>query len=503
MSERLAEIRSRALADELKVPYVELGRRSLDPDAVRLAPLEVLERLVALPYAVNDDGVVSVAFAAPSPEAVAELERISGKRVAVALARADEVNGLLHELALGGTLRDDALQIEGELVDDAPAVRIVNDFLRRAIESRASDIHLVPDADCVHVRLRIDGVVQEHGRVASEDAPGVVSRLKVLAKLDVAERRRPQDGRFSVRTTTGKIVDLRVTLLPTIAGEGVVLRLLEKTRNAPSLTDLGLENAMQMELERIVHRSIGALLVTGPTGSGKSTTLHGALMDIARPEKTVITIEDPVEYELSGAYQIQVNAAVGLTFATALRTVLRGDPDVIMVGEIRDAETAVLALGGALAGHFVLSTLHTNDALSTVTRLAEMGVERYVLSAGLSGVLGQRLARRLCLFCREPYRPAPDVLELLYPDGHAGEDTVFFRSIGCPYCNSGYRGRVGIFQLLTIDEQLRALIAGGASHESLAAAAEAGGMSSMRSDGLAKVEAGIISLEELHRVVPL
>jgi type IV pilus assembly protein PilB len=501
MSERLAEIRARALADELKVPYVELGRRALDPEAVRLAPLEVLERLIALPYSLDGD-VLSVAMAAPTPQAVAELERITGMSVVVALARADEVNGLLHEIALGGGLRQDALEIEGELLDDAPAVRIVNDILRRAIESRASDVHLVPDAEAVHLRLRIDGVVQDHGQIATEEMGGVVSRLKVLAKLDVAERRRPQDGRFSIRTTTGKIVDLRVTLLPTIAGEGVVMRLLEKTRTAPSLTDLGLENAMQMELERIVHRSIGTLLVTGPTGSGKSTTLHGALMDLARPEKTVITIEDPVEYELSGAYQIQVNAAVGVTFATGLRSVLRGDPDVIMVGEIRDAETAVLALGGALAGHFLLSTLHTNDALSTVTRLSEMGVERYVLSAGLAGVLGQRLARRLCLFCREHYQPSEDVLEMLYPDSQVSENAVFFRAIGCSYCNGGYRGRVGVFQLLTIDDNLRTLIAAGASHESLELAAEAAGMRSLRSDGLAKVAAGIISVEELYRVVP-
>jgi type IV pilus assembly protein PilB len=502
MSERFAEIRARALADELKVPYVELGRRALDPEAVRLAPLEVLERLVALPYDLTGD-ILSVAMAAPSPAAVAELERTTGMSVVVALARADEVNGLLHEIALAGTLREEGLHIEGELVDDAPAVRIVNDVLRRAIESRASDVHLVPDADRIHLRLRIDGVVQDHGTIRSEDMPGVVSRLKVLSKLDVAERRRPQDGRFSISTTTGKIVDLRVTLLPTISGEGVVLRLLEKTRTAPSLTDLGLENTMQMELERIVHRSIGTLLVTGPTGSGKSTTLHGALMDLARPEKTVITIEDPVEYELSGAYQIQVNPTIGVTFASALRTVLRGDPDVIMVGEIRDAETAVLALGGALAGHFLLSTLHTNDALSTVTRLSEMGVERYVLSAGLAGVLGQRLGRRLCLFCREPYRPSQDVIDSLYPDGGAGDDMVFFRAIGCSYCNGGYRGRVGVFQLLTIDDQLRGLIASGASHESLAVAAADAGMRSLRSDALAKVESGIISLEELHRVVPI
>jgi type IV pilus assembly protein PilB len=499
VSDRLAVVRARALAEAHGLPYVDLSRRALDPSAVRSIPLELLERLVALPYEVGD-GVVHVALANPAaPGTIEELKRVSGKQFAFAVARREEIAGLLHDLASGGTLREDELHLEGDQLGDAPAVRAVNDVLRRAIEARASDVHLIPENGYVNVRLRVDGVVEEHGTLQAEDAQGIVSRIKVLAQLDVAERRRPQDGRFSVRTTSGRAVDARVTLLPTIAGEGVVLRLLEKTRTAPSLTDLGLENAMQMELERIVARSVGAFLVTGPTGSGKSTTLHGALADLARPERTVITIEDPVEYELPGTYQLQTNAAAGVTFATALRSVLRGDPDVIMVGEIRDAETADLALGGSLAGHFVLSTLHTNDAPSAITRLIEMGVEPYVVSAGLAGVLGQRLARRLCLYCRDAYEPSQGVLEQI---GSAGDDAHFFRAVGCRYCSGGYRGRVGIFQLLTIDERLRSLIASRASHELLVAAAAEAGMVSLWADGLAKVEAGSISLEELRRVVP-
>jgi type IV pilus assembly protein PilB len=498
MSDRLAVIRARALAEAHGMPYVDLSRLALDPDAVRSVPLELLERLVALPYEI-EDGMLRVALADPASAAAFELERASPLPMAFSIARREEVAGLLHDLALGGTLREDDLRLEGDDLSDAVAVRAVNDVMRRAIEARASDVHLIPDASFVHVRLRVDGVVEEHGTLRAEDAQGIVTRFKVMAELDVAERRRPQDGRFSVRTTSGRTIDARVTMLPTIAGEGVVIRLLEKSRKVPSLTDLGVGNAMQMELERIVDRSVGSLLVTGPTGSGKSTTLHGALADLARPERTVITIEDPVEYELPGTYQLQVNAAAGLTFATALRSVLRGDPDVIMVGEIRDAETADLALGGSLAGHFLLSTLHTNDAPSAVTRLIEMGVEPYVVSAGLAGVLGQRLARRLCLYCREPYVPTKMLMEEI---GSTEESPQFFHAVGCRYCSGGYRGRVGIFQLLSIDEQLRALIAAGASYDQLLAGARAAGMQSLWTDGLAKVEAGSISLEELRRVVP-
>jgi type IV pilus assembly protein PilB len=486
MSDRLAAVRARTLAGEQGLPYIELSRISLDANAVRSVPFEVLERSLAIPFALSDD-VLHVAFAAPSAGAVDEISRLAGYPVQASLATRDEVARLLADLERGGTLRDEDLFLEGELLAEAPAVRAVNDILRRAIAARASDVHLIPEEGLVSVRLRVDGVVQESGSLSSEDALGVVMRIKVLSKLDVAERRRPQDGRFTIKTTAGRIVDVRVTMLPTVSGEGAVLRLLEKSRTAPSLTELGLESGMQMELERLVHRGVGALLVTGPTGSGKSTTLHGALSDLARVDRTVITVEDPVEYELRGAYQIQVHQASGVTYASALRSVLRGDPDVIMVGEIRDAETASLALGASLAGHFMLSTLHTGDAPGALTRLAEMGVERYVIAAGISGVIAQRLARRLCLYCREPY-------------DH--EDGTAFRARGCPWCIGGHFGRVGIFQLLTMDATLRALVADGASHDTIAAAAAAAGTQPLWADGLAKVASGQISLEELHRVVP-
>ncbi|MGZ8715846.1 MAG: GspE/PulE family protein [Gaiellaceae bacterium] len=501
MADRLAAVRARSRAAEEGIPFVALGSCTLDPDAVRAIPFEVLKRLSAVPYRLAD-GVLHVAVAESSPSALAELRLAGGDAVAFVLAPQHDIDVLLQELGRGGTLTNEDLRLEGELASDSPAIRTVNEILRRAAVARASDVHFIPDNGFVHVRFRIDGVVQEHSVLPPEEVASVIARLKVVAKLDLAEHRRPQDGRFSVRTTVGRMLDVRITILPTVSGEGVVLRLLQKAPIAPSLTDLGLANSMQMELERIVDRAVGALLVTGPTGSGKSTTLYAALADLARPERTLITIEDPVEYELPGTYQLQTNTAVGLTFAAALRSMLRGDPDVLMVGEIRDAETASLALGASLAGHFLLSTLHTNDAPSAVTRLIEMGVEPYVVSAGLAGIIGQRLARKLCLYCRQPYTPSAEVLASLGPDSVPGDGATFFHARGCTYCSGGYRGRVGIFQLLTIGDDLRQVIAGGAANDAIVQAARSAGMAPLWEDGLAKVEAGMTSLEELHRVVP-
>jgi type IV pilus assembly protein PilB len=490
------------VAERHGLPFVELGRRALDPDAVRTVPLELLERIGAIPFALAD-GVLHVALGEPSSEAAAELGRASGHAVALAVAPPEEVEGVLRELARGGTLTADELRLEDGAADGAPAVRAANEILRRAAADRASDIHLVPDHGYVHVRFRIDGVVREHALLPPEEAAAVIARLKVLGQLDVAERRKPQDGRFTIRTTAGRELDLRVTVLPTISGEGIVLRLLEKTRHAPSLTELGLENAMQMDLERLVARSVGALVVTGPTGSGKSTTLYAALADLARPDRTLITIEDPVEYELPGAYQLQVSTTAGVTFASALRAVLRGDPDVIMVGEMRDAETARIALGASLAGHFLLTTLHTGDAPTAVSRLVEMGVERYVVGAGLAAVLGQRLARRLCLYCREPYVPRDGAIEPLRARGGiVPDEPAFFRPTGCAHCSGGYHGRTGIFQLLVVDDELRSLVAEGAPQEQVLRAATAAGMRPLWADGVEKAAAGLTSLEELHRVLP-
>jgi len=500
MADRLAVARSRKAAAERGLPFVELHRISLSPDAIHGVPFAALKRLRAVPFAA-DGRELHVAFAEPTPERVAELERVTGRVVLSALAGGDDVDTVLDELGRSGTIDVEELLVEGELEGSAPAVAAVNEILGAALTAQASDIHLIPGDHGYDVRFRIDGVVQEHTQIGSDAAAAIVSRLKVLAGLDVAERRRPQDGRFGIRTSAGRPIDLRAAVLPTVHGEGVVLRLLGKLRTPPSFTDLGLSNAMQMQIERIVDRATGALLVTGPTGSGKSTTLNAALADIARPERTVITIEDPVEYELPGTYQMQVNPVAGLTFPSALRSVLRGDPDVLMVGEIRDRETAELALSASLTGHFVLSTLHTGDAPSAITRLVEMGIEHYVVGAALSGVIAQRLARRLCLYCREPYEPSDALLEGLGAEA-ADERRTFFRAVGCPYCSSGYRGRIGVFQLLMVDERMRKLLTDGAPPDAVAAAGAESGMSSLWHDGRAKVEAGLISVEELHRVVP-
>src|SRR5215212_219260 len=334
---------------------------------------------------------------------------------------------------------------------------------------------------------------------------GVVTRLKVLAKLDIAERRKPQDGRMTLdAAAAGRLLDVRVATLPTVEGESVVMRLLDKSKKPPTLQELGLSEEMRDRLAQIVSKPTGALLVTGPTGSGKSTTLFACLNLINRPEINIITVEDPVEYRLSGVNQVQINAKAGLTFATALRSILRSDPDVVMVGEIRDGETAKISIEAALTGHLVLSTLHTNDAPQALTRLGEMGVEPFLVGAAVSAVLAQRLARKLCTHCCEMYTPNTDELlrARLSPEVAAASDgMVFYRKKGCPRCNqTGYKGRIGVYQLLTMSEQLESLAITNASREEIERAAIGEGMRTLWDDGLAKVAAGLTSIEELARV---
>jgi type IV pilus assembly protein PilB len=336
--------------------------------------------------------------------------------------------------------------------------------------------------------------------------PGVTTRLKVLAKLDIAERRKPQDGRISLNAAAaGRMLDIRVATLPTVEGEKVVMRLLDKSRRAPTLEELGLSDEMRARLAEIIARPTGALLVTGPTGSGKSTTLYAGLTTINRPEINIITVEDPVEYRLAGVNQVQINNRAGLTFASALRSILRSDPDVVMVGEIRDGETAKISIEAALTGHFVLSTLHTNDAPSAITRLNEMGVEPFLTGAAVTGVLAQRLARKLCTHCCEMYQPSVDELlqSRVAPDvALASDGMAFYRKRGCPRCNqTGYKGRVGVYQLLTMNETIAQLAVARASREEVERAAMEGGMRSLWDDGLSKVAAGLTSVEELARVL--
>ena len=471
---------AKMLAARHQLPLVDLAAEGVDVEAARELPLHVLERIGAIPYAFKD-GRLHVAVADPGEPARAR--RAPARDPAPARARRLFPRGHPRSrsassfapprptaLAPRSTRkrRHLALEEEEDLTDleaddgvsDVPLVRLVNSILFQAAEDGASDIHFEPQEDALVVRFRIDGVLQEMQRIPKRLMPGVTTRLKVLAKLDIAERRKPQDGRISLNAAAaGRMLDVRVATLPTVEGESLVMRLLDKSKRPPTLEELGLSPAMRETLSEIVKRPTGALLVTGPTGSGKSTTLFAALNQISRPEINIITVEDPVEYRLPGINQVQINQRAGLTFAAALRSILRSDPDVVMVGEIRDGETAKISIEAALTGHLVLSTLHTNDAPSALTRLNEMGVEPFLTGAAVTGVLAQRLARKLCTHCCEMYTPSVDemIAARVAPDVAAASDGMaFYRKKGCPRCNqTGYKGRIGVYQLLVMTEDSR------------------------------------------------
>src|SRR5438270_2769809 len=512
---------ARMLAARHQLPLVDLPLAGVDPEAAKVVPLHVLERIVAIPYGV-ENGYLRVAVADPANiHGIDELRLATRYPLELAVAPRDDIVAEIRRLAraseaLGARALLDNEVAEEELeevddleaedgISDVPLVRLVNSVIFQAAEDGASDIHFEPQENALVVRFRIDGVLQEVQRIPKRMTPGVTTRLKVLAKLDIAERRKPQDGRISLNAAAaGRMLDVRVATLPTVEGESVVMRLLDKSKKPPTLTELGMSDDMRARLEAVVKRPTGALLVTGPTGSGKSTTLFAALTEINRPEINIITVEDPVEYRLGGINQVQINLRAGLTFANALRSILRSDPDVVMVGEIRDGETAKISIEAALTGHFVLSTLHTNDAPSSLTRLNEMGVEPFLTGSAVSAVLAQRLARKLCPNCCELY--SPSVEELLSarvsPDVAASQDGIgFYRKRGCPRCNqSGYRGRIGVYQLLTMTEELATLAAKHASREEIERAALAGGTRTLWDDGIQKVAAGLTSIEELARV---
>jgi type IV pilus assembly protein PilB len=513
---------ARALAVRFHLPLVDLALNGVDPEAAKSVPLHVLERVVAIPYELRD-GTLRVAVADPSNvHSIDELRLATRFPLEIGIAAREDIEGEIRRLVRASEAFGARAAVEEELVadqgeeeaddlevddgiSDAPLVRLVNSVIFQAAEDGASDIHFEPQEDSLAVRFRIDGVLHEVQRIPKRMIPGVTTRLKVLAKLDIAERRKPQDGRISLNAAAaGRTLDVRVATLPTVEGESVVMRLLDKSKKPPTLVELGLSEEMQVRLSEIVRRPTGALLVTGPTGSGKSTTLYAALSEINRPEINIITVEDPVEYRLGGVNQVQINQRAGLTFASALRSILRSDPDVVMVGEIRDGETAKMAIEAALTGHFVLSTLHTNDAPGALTRLNEMGVEPFLTGAAVSAVLAQRLARKLCTHCCELYTPSVDELlkARVAPEIAARTDGMaFYRKRGCPRCNqTGYKGRIGIFQLLTMSEQLESLAVQKASREDLERAALGEGMRTMWDDGLAKIAAGLTSVEELARV---
>ena len=511
---------ARSLAERYHLPLVDLAVEGVDANATSMIPLPVLERVCAIPFA-TDNGTLKIAVTDPqNVRALDELRLATRHQVEFAVAASDDVLTEIRRLsraseAMNVTLLDDAVaavetEDEDDLdaddgISDAPLVRLVNSIIFQAAEEGASDIHFEPQEEILAVRFRIDGVLRVAQKIPKRLMPGVTTRLKVLAKLDIAERRKPQDGRISLNAAAaGRLLDIRVATLPTVEGESVTMRLLDKSRKPPTLTELGLSDEMRSQLAQIVAQPTGALLVTGPTGSGKSTTLYGALAAINKPEINIITVEDPVEYRLAGIKQVQINHRAGLTFATALRSILRSDPDVVMVGEIRDGETAKISIEAALTGHLVLSTLHTNDAPGALTRLNEMGVEPFITGAAVSAVLAQRLARKLCRFCAEPYTPSREELlglRLAPRVAEAFGGVVFYHPRGCPRCaETGYKGRIGVFQLLRMTDSLEQLAAQKASRDEIDRAAREEGMRSLWDDGVAKVAGGLTTVEELARV---
>jgi type IV pilus assembly protein PilB len=505
------------------MPFVDLAAVGVNRNAVDAIPIHVLERSVALPYALEGN-VLKIAIADPSNvQTIDELRLATRHTLEVGVAPREDIELELRRKVRQSEAWERAALVEDELevdeegdeaddleaddgVSDAPLVRLVNSIILQAAEDGASDVHFDPQEEALVVRLRVDGVLHEVQRIPKRLANAVTTRLKVLAKLDIAERRKPQDGRISLSAkAAGRLLDIRVAVLPSVEGEMIVMRLLDKSKKAPTLEELGLSDAMRVELEEIIRKPTGALLVTGPTGSGKSTTLYASLAEINRPEVNIITVEDPVEYRLAGLNQVQVNPRAGLTFSSALRSILRSDPDVVMVGEIRDVETAKMAIEAALTGHFVLSTLHTNDAPSALTRLNEMGVEPFLTGAAVSAVLAQRLARKLCTHCCEMYIPTREEMlaSRFSPEQVAAADGIsLYRRRGCPRCGqTGYKGRIGVYQLMVMTEELGALAARHASREDIERAAMESGMKMLWDDGLAKAASGLTSLEELGRVL--
>jgi type IV pilus assembly protein PilB len=505
---------ARALAERYGLDHLDLGVFSVDMSAANLVSTAVAKRYQAVPVAFADKRTLLVAMADPSNVlAVDDIAIMTGYEIRVAVAPPEDIAALVSRLdrledVVGESVSgfDESEDEEsGEVValhetsDDAPVIKLVNQLVGQAVERGASDLHMAPDGKEMRVRFRIDGVLQDVTTVPRKMAAGVISRIKIMAELNIAEKRLPQDGRVGL-VVDGRHVDLRVVTLPSVHGEGVVMRVLDKQSVVVELDKLGMADPERERLERACRETHGAVLVTGPTGSGKSTTLYAALQLLNTPEKNIITVEDPVEYEMSGLTQVQVSSKVGLTFAAGLRAMVRADPDVIMVGEIRDRETAQIAIESALTGHLVLSTLHTNDAPSAITRLIEMGVEPFLVASAIDCVVAQRLARMLCPNCkRRTIIPAKVLRESGYK---ARMELEAYEPVGCRRCGgSGYRGRVGLYEVMQISPEIQTMALERRPSEAIRDVAVSQGMTRLRDDGLQKVRQGRTSIAEIARVV--
>jgi type IV pilus assembly protein PilB len=503
------------LAARIGLEFVDLLDYSIDASAVGLISDSLARRFQAVPIGWEENRLV-VAMADPSNVvAIDDIRTITGAEVRTVVATRGAILEVIEKyqrmegnaedvsaLAASEAEADDDLSRIKEVSEDAPIVKLVNLLISQAVADRASDIHIEPTELDVRVRYRIDGVLHEVMRSPKNIQSGLISRLKIMSDLNIAERRVPQDGRMS-GVIGGKSVDLRVATLPTVYGEKVVMRILDKSTALLDLKDLGFYGDTLARYETAYRKPYGTILVTGPTGSGKSTTLYATLNAVNDTAKNIITVEDPVEYRLAGINQVQVNVKAGLTFALALRTILRSDPDIVLLGEVRDRETATIAIEAALTGHLVLSTLHTNDASSTPTRLVEMGVEPFLVGSALDCIVAQRLARRLCPKCKEPYVPESAELETLRWDADSADELpTLYRAVGCPACGrTGFHGRFAIHEVLLVTEEVERLIVDRAHTEDIKKVALAQGMLTLRQSGMAHVVGGMTSVEEILRVV--
>jgi type IV pilus assembly protein PilB len=508
-----AEQLSRAVAERYGLDHIDLSAYQVDMAAANLISVNTARRYKAMPVGFVDKETLLVAMADPTNVlAVDDIQIATALDCRVAVAAEEDIEALIGRLntlqsAVSEAVTEGEAEGEDELAEvadmevsaeDAPVVKLVYSILGQAVGEGASDVHFEPGEGEMRVRFRIDGVLREAAHVPKRMVSAVVSRVKIMSDLNIAEKRVPQDGRIGV-TIEDRRVDLRVTTLPTQRGEGATIRILDKDNAQRSLNDLGMDGTARERFEHAFRQAYGAVLVTGPTGSGKSTTLYAALQEINDVEKNIITIEDPVEYRLTGINQINVNRKAGLDFATGLRSILRADPDVVMVGEIRDGETARIAVEAALTGHMMLTTLHTNDAPGAITRLTKMGIEAFLIASAVDCVVAQRLARKLCSHCKQRTIVPPQALA--EAEIRVAGEVEGYEPAGCARCNqSGYKGRVGLYSVMALSEHLKEMIVAQAPEAEIAAKAREEGMQTLREDGLVKVRAGLTSLEEVVRV---
>lgn len=515
-SHELAE----ALGRRLGVRFIDLHETRIDPAATNLITEKDARRYAALPVNFIDDHTVLVAMVDPANIfAIDDLRILTGYDIEPAIATEEDIFEAIAKLSkledkvatnieeqVGTDERATAEEVRDilEQVDEAPVVKLVNGIIAQAVEDGASDIHFEPQAKEMIIRFRHDGVLHEVMSIPRRMQAGVLSRVKIMADLDIAERRIPQDGRIGLMVG-GKPIDMRVASLPTVHGEKIVIRLLDRSNVMIKLEDLGFSPKALARFRKSFSKPYGAILVTGPTGSGKSTTLYATLNILNSPEKNIITVEDPVEYRLNGINQVQANVKTGLTFAAGLRSILRCDPDIIMIGEIRDKETAQIAIESALTGHLVLSTLHTNDAPGALSRLTEMGIEPFLTASAVDCVLAQRLARKLCEHCKEPYKPTQEMLRRNdFPPEvvENWENVTLYKAVGCRRCNNtGYKGRIGIYEVMLVTEAIERLTVERKSADEIGRVAQAEGMKTLRDDGIDKVLQGVTSIEEIGRVI--